>query len=149
MEKSEQRVMIKLLWMKGFGTRRIHTKLCWVLGDDCYSLVAIGCWLPRFREGDLSCTDHSRSGSPVIDISECLRAFVDKFPFTSANMMSKHFRISHGNIMEILQRDLGLKSCPVDGHHISSAHHKQLIISIVLELYCTFCNSYNRLILRE
>jgi hypothetical protein len=42
----------------------------------------------------------------VTDILECLRAFLDKFLFASANMMSKHFRIARGAIMEILQRGL-------------------------------------------
>jgi transposase len=68
MEKSDQPIVTKFLWMKGLRARRIHTKLSWVLGDDGYSLAAIERWLARFREGDLSCADHSRSGRPVIDI---------------------------------------------------------------------------------
>jgi hypothetical protein len=95
--------------MKRFGARRIHTKLSWVLDDDCDSPAAIERWFARFREGDFSCAGHSRSGRPMIDISECLRTFLDKFPFASSNMMSKHFRIARGTIMEILQRDLGLE----------------------------------------
>jgi hypothetical protein len=43
-------------------------------------------------------------------MSECLRALLDKFPFANANMTSKHFRIGRGTIMEILQRDLGVKN---------------------------------------
>jgi hypothetical protein len=95
--------------MKGLGARRIHTKLSRVLGDDCYGPAAIERWLAGFRERDLSCASHSRSSRPVIDSPECLRAFLDKFPFASANMMSNHFRIVRGVFMEILQRDLGLK----------------------------------------
>jgi hypothetical protein len=109
MEKSEQCLMIKFLWMKGLGVRRIHTKLSRVLGDDCYNTAAIERWHARFREGDLSCTDHSRSDCPVINIPERSRTFLDKSPFESANMTSKHFRIARGTITEILQRDLGLK----------------------------------------
>jgi hypothetical protein len=125
--------------MKVPGARPIHINLSQVFGDDCYIPAAIECWLARFREGDLSCADHPRSGRPVIDISECLLAFLNKFPFASANMMSKHFRIAHGIIKEHIQRDLELKNSPVDGRHISSARHKTLIVSIVLELYCTYC----------
>jgi hypothetical protein len=149
-EKSEQRVVITFQWMKGLGARRIHTKLSRVLGNDCDSLAAIELWPAGFGEGDLSCTNHSRSSRPVIDISECLCAFLEKFPFASVDMMSKHFCIARGTIMTILQRDLALKRlsrrwvC-----HVSSAHHKKLITSIVLEPYCTGCNSHNRLISRE
>jgi hypothetical protein len=110
MEKSEQRVVIKFLWIKWLGARCIHIQLSGNLGDDRSSPAAIECWLARFREGDLSYPDHSRSDRPEIDFSECWRAYPDKFPFTSANMMSRHFRIARGTIMEILQRDLGLKN---------------------------------------
>jgi hypothetical protein len=109
MGKSEQCVVIKFLWIKRFGARCIHIKLSRVLGNNCYIPVVIERWLARFREGGLSCADHSRSGRPVIHISECLRAFLDKFSLASANVMSKHFRIVCGTIMEIPQRDLGLK----------------------------------------
>jgi hypothetical protein len=95
--------------MKGLEARGIHIKLSRVLGDDYYRPAAIGRWLVRFREGNLLCADHSRSGRPVIDISECLRAFLDKFPVARASMMSKHFRIAHGTIMETLQCYFGLK----------------------------------------
>jgi hypothetical protein len=149
METFEQRIVIKFMWVKGLRARRIHTKLSRVLGDDCSSPAAIECWLARFRESDLSCADHSRSGRPVIDIPECLRVFLDTIPYTSANMMSKHFCITHRTIIELPQRDLGHKSSPVDGYHINPVHHKKLIVSMVLKLYCTCCNSYNRSISME
>jgi hypothetical protein len=109
MEKSEQCVAIKLLWMKELRARCIPTKLSRVVSDDCYSPVAIERWLACFREGDLSCANHSRSGRPVIDISECLRDFLDKFPFASTSIMFKHFRIACGTILKTVQRDFGLK----------------------------------------
>jgi histone-lysine N-methyltransferase SETMAR len=84
-------------------------KLSRVLGDNCYTPAAIERWLARFREGDLSWAGHSRLDRPVIDISECLHSFLDKFPFASANMMYKYFRMVRGIIMAILQRDIGLK----------------------------------------
>jgi hypothetical protein len=110
MAKSEQRVVIRFMWMKRLGARRIHIKLSRVLGDDCYGPAAIERWPARLRECDLSYADHSRSDRLATDISECLRTFLDIFPFASANMQSKHFRIAHGTIMEILQRGLGFKT---------------------------------------
>jgi hypothetical protein len=107
--------------MEGLGARRIYTELSRVIGDACDSPAPVEHWLVRFREGKRSCADRSRSGRPVSDISECLHAFLDKFLLASVNMMSKHFRTARGTIMEVLQRDLGLKSSPVDGCHISSA----------------------------
>jgi hypothetical protein len=126
--------------MKGIGARRIRTKLSRVLGDDCYSPAAIEGWVARFREGDLSYADHhSRSSRRVIAILECLGGFLNKFPFTSANMISKQFRIVHGTITEILQRGLGFKKLSRRWmpHQLSSS--QKVIVSIVLELYCTCC----------
>jgi hypothetical protein len=57
----------------------------------------------------------------VIDISECLRPFLEKFLFENANMMSKHFGMARGTITDIQHRDLRLRSSPVDGCHISSS----------------------------
>jgi hypothetical protein len=110
--------------MKGLGAKYIHTKLFRVLGDDCSRPAAIERWLARFHEGDLSSANHFRSGRLVIDISEYLHAALEKFPFVSANMMSKHFRRMHGTVMEILQRHLVIKSSRVDRCYISSDHHK-------------------------
>jgi hypothetical protein len=142
MEKSEQHVVIKFQGMKALGARRIDTKLSRVLGDDCSGPAATERWFARFREGDLSCAGHSRSGRAVIDSSECLRAFLDKFPFVSANVMSKHFRIARGTIMEILQRDLGLKtfSCRWVPYQLSSSQkadrvdHSRALLHLLQQL---------------
>jgi hypothetical protein len=49
MEKPEQCVVIKFLWMKGFGARGIHIKLSRVPSDDSYDIAATQRWLSRFR----------------------------------------------------------------------------------------------------
>jgi hypothetical protein len=36
MEKEEQRFVIKYLWMKDWGAKRIHQELVTRLGDDAY-----------------------------------------------------------------------------------------------------------------
>jgi hypothetical protein len=52
MEKSEHRAVIKFLWMKELGARRIHTELSLLVGDDCYSPAAIERWLSSSGESD-------------------------------------------------------------------------------------------------
>jgi hypothetical protein len=49
MEKSEQRVVIKFLWMKGFEANCIRTILSRVLGDDCYLPRRLNVGLPAFE----------------------------------------------------------------------------------------------------
>jgi hypothetical protein len=38
MEKDEQRFVMKFLWLKGWGTERIHEELMNTLGDDSYAV---------------------------------------------------------------------------------------------------------------
>jgi hypothetical protein len=55
MEKDEQRFVVKYLWMKGWGTKRIHEELLTTLGADAYGQSPITIWSKRFKTGDLSC----------------------------------------------------------------------------------------------
>jgi hypothetical protein len=61
MEKEEQRFAMKLLWLKGWGAKKIHKELMSILGDGSYGVSQIKIWLQRFRVGDLSCKDSRRS----------------------------------------------------------------------------------------
>jgi hypothetical protein len=61
MEKEEQRFVLKFLWQKGWGARRIHEELMSTFGNDSYAVSQIKIWLQKFRNGDLSCKDPLRS----------------------------------------------------------------------------------------
>jgi hypothetical protein len=41
MEKSEQKFIVKFLFLKGLGSKTIHRKLTAVLGSTAYSLTQI------------------------------------------------------------------------------------------------------------
>jgi hypothetical protein len=49
----------------------------------------------------------------LIDLSQdwdqSCRKFLDRYPFSSAKAISKHFRISPSTVKQILRRELGLK----------------------------------------
>jgi hypothetical protein len=62
MEKEEQRFVMKFLWLKGWGAKRIHEELMSTLGDDSDGFSQIKIWLQKFRNDDLSCKDSPRSG---------------------------------------------------------------------------------------
>jgi hypothetical protein len=53
MEKEEQRFMMKFLWLKDWGAKRIHNELMSTLGDDSYGVSQIKIWLQKFRNSDL------------------------------------------------------------------------------------------------
>jgi hypothetical protein len=96
MEKEEQRFVMKCLWLKGWGAKRIHEKLMGTLGDDSYAVSKIKIWLQKFRNGDLSCKDSPRSGRPLLPLGPQLEAFMQKYPFASARVIAQHF-VTTGN----------------------------------------------------
>jgi hypothetical protein len=54
METEEQKFVMKFLWLKGWGAKRIQEELNSTLGDDSYAVPQIKFWLQKFRNGDLS-----------------------------------------------------------------------------------------------
>jgi hypothetical protein len=109
MEKGEQRFMMKFLWLKCWGVKRIHDELMSILGDDSYAVSQIKIWLQKFRNGDLSCKDSPRSGRPFLTLGPQLEAFMQKYPFASARVIAQHFLTTVPMIKDILQRELGLR----------------------------------------
>jgi hypothetical protein len=51
MEKKEQRSVMKFLWLKGWGAKRIYEELLSTLGDHSYAVAQIKIWLQKFRNG--------------------------------------------------------------------------------------------------
>jgi transposase len=109
MKKERQRFLMKFLWMKGWGAKRIHEELMSTLGDDSYGVSQIKIWLQKFRNGDLTCKDSPRSGRPLLTLGPQLEAFMQKYPFASARVIAQHFLTTVPTIKDILQRELGMR----------------------------------------
>jgi hypothetical protein len=109
MEKEEQRFVMKFLWLKDWGAKRIHEELMNTLGDDSCAISQIKIWLQKFRNGDLSCKDYLRSGRPLLTLGLQLEAFMQKYPFASARLIAQHFLTTVPTIKDILQRELGMR----------------------------------------
>jgi transposase len=109
MEKEEQRFVMKFLWLKGWGAKRIHEKLMSTLGDDSYRVSQIKTWIQKFRNGDLSCKDSPRSGRPLLTLGPQLEAFMQNHLFASARVIAQHFLTTVPKINDILQRELGMR----------------------------------------
>jgi hypothetical protein len=61
------------------------------------------------QRGDLSCEEDQRSGRLFLDLSERIRRRLDKFPFTSARVLAKHFRTSLPAMRRTLKTHLRLQ----------------------------------------
>jgi hypothetical protein len=109
MEREEQIFVMKFLWLKGQGAKRIHQELMSTLGDDSYAVSQIKTWFQKFRNGDLSSKDSPRSGRPLLTLEPRLEAFMQKYPFARATVIAQHFLTTVPTIKDIPQKELGMR----------------------------------------
>jgi hypothetical protein len=102
-EKEEQRFVVKFLWLKGWGSKKMRQELMNALGDDVYRLSQIKIWSQRFRTRVFSCSDLPRAGRPPLTLRPHVEAFLQKDPFISACIIVKHFLTTASTAEEILQ----------------------------------------------
>jgi transposase len=109
MNEFEQRFIMKYFHLKGWGNRRITAELEGTFQGSALSRATVKPWLRKFKSSDLSCLDENRRGRPLTILGPVLKKFLDKYPFASAKVLSRHFDISPPTVKEILHRELGLK----------------------------------------
>jgi hypothetical protein len=107
MEQHEQRFVIKYFWLKQWGCKAIHHELTSALGGSAYSLSQVKYWTRKFKNGQLDCLDEIRPGRPLSGLGTVLEDFLKQFPFATARIMARHFRLSPTTIKDILDRKLG------------------------------------------
>jgi hypothetical protein len=62
-----------------------------------------------FKKGDSSWNDDPRPRRPLEILGPILQKFLDRYPFSSTKVISRHFPLSSPTVKEILIRELGLK----------------------------------------
>jgi hypothetical protein len=72
-------------------------------------------WLHRFREGNTSCEDRSRSRRPLTVLQDSVLKLLLKYPFASAKNIAIHFGISLSTVKGPLMREPGLRNGLKDG----------------------------------
>jgi hypothetical protein len=149
MEKEKQRFVMRFLWLKGWGAKRIHEKLISTLGDDSYEVSQIKIRLLKFRNGDLSCKDSSRSGRPLLTLGQQLWACLQKYTFASPRVIAQHFLMTVSTIKNVLQRELEMRkfSRPWVPHFLSPAQKVARVEAS--EQYCEFYKTRNQITLKE
>jgi hypothetical protein len=149
MEKEEQRFVMKFLWVKGWGTKRIHEEVTSTLGDDSYGVSQIKIWLQKSRNGDLFYTDFPPSGRPLLTLGPQLEAFMQNYPFTSARVITQLFIATVPTINDILQRELGMRkfSRHCVPHFLRPA--RKVASAEASKKYCEFYKMRNQMTLKE
>jgi hypothetical protein len=80
-----------LLFLKGLGSKTIHSKLTAVLGRTAYSPSQIKKWRICFAKGYLSCQDQIRPGRPPHVLGKALSDLLEEFPLASAGIIAQNF----------------------------------------------------------
>jgi transposase len=98
-----------VVMLKFSGTSCIHAKLSSIFAGIALSHSTVQKWLRRFKEGNTLCEDAERSGRPMIIIGDILSKFVARYPFASAKVISRYFRVSPSTVNKVLSRELGFR----------------------------------------
>jgi hypothetical protein len=106
MDKAEQRFVIKDVWIKGSGGKKIHQEFTSTFGEDAWGWSQIKISLRRVERGDFPCTDIPPRGRRPLTWDRQSQAFLQKYPFASARAIAKHFLTTVPTVKEILQRTL-------------------------------------------
>jgi transposase len=109
MDEVEQRFVATYFFIKGWGNKKITAESQTTFQDSALSNSTGKRWIRQFKNGDSSCDDDSRPGRPVTILGPVRQKFLDRYPFSSAKVISRHFRLSLPTVKEILRRELGLK----------------------------------------
>jgi hypothetical protein len=88
------------------------------LGAEQYGRAQIKKWIQEFGNGDISCKNVPRAERTSLTFGPQLVASLQKYLFTRARVLVKHFMRNVPTIREMLQRELGLKKsrstkCPI------------------------------------
>jgi transposase len=88
--------------------QNITAELQTTFRDSALSSSTVKRWIRKFNNGDLSRDDDSRPGRRMSISGPVLQKFLDRYPFSSTRLISRHFRIFPSTVKEILRRELGL-----------------------------------------
>jgi hypothetical protein len=91
------------------GRNRIHQEFMGTLGADPYGSPQIKIWLQTFNTGDFSCNDLPWAGRPPLTLEPQLKAFLQKYLFASAGVITQHFLATVDTVKDILQRGSGMQ----------------------------------------
>lgn len=113
MSQFEQRANIKFMCRLGKSASETLLALQTVYGDDSLKKTAVYEWFSRFKDGQESLEDESRSGRPSTSRNEGMIERVKQLIRADRRMtideLAQEVGISHGSIHAILSDDLKMK----------------------------------------
>jgi hypothetical protein len=109
MDEVEERFIVKCFDLKERSNKKITAELQTTFHDSATFNLTVKRRIRKFKNGDVSSDDDPRADRPMAIFGPVLQKFRDRHPFSSAKVISRHFRISPPTVKEIPRRDLGLE----------------------------------------
>jgi hypothetical protein len=109
MDRTEQRYVMKFLFMDGRKYKAIHTELSRVLKGHAISVNVCKCWCRKFKVDDFSMDDRVRPGTPPIEISDAILSLLSDEPLLLARVLAGRLSSTHQTIERVLVSDLGMR----------------------------------------
>jgi hypothetical protein len=109
MDRTEQRSVMKFLFMDGRKQKAIHTKFSRVLKGNVVSVDVCKYWCRKFKAGDFSMDDWVRPGRPPIKLSGAIMSLLSDEPFLSARVLAVRLSLTGHTIKRVLVSDLGMR----------------------------------------
>jgi hypothetical protein len=130
MDQTEQRHMMKFLFMDGRKYKPIHTKLSRVLKGHAVSVNVCKYSCRKFKAGDFSMDDRVRPGRPPIKLFGAIMNLLSDEPFLSARVLAARLSSTHQTIKRVLASDLGMRKfvgrwIP---HDLSEANRRERVL---------------------
>jgi hypothetical protein len=109
MDRTEQRHVMKFLFMDERKYKAIHTELSRVLKGHTISVDFCKYWCRKFKAGDFSMDDWVRPGKPPIELSCAIMSLLSDKPFLSARVLAVRLSSTHQTIKRVLVSNLGMR----------------------------------------
>jgi hypothetical protein len=136
MDRTEQRHIMKFLFMDGRKYKAIHTELSWIFEGHAASVDICKYWCRKFKAGDFSMDDRVRPGRLPIELSGAIMDLLSDEPFLSARVLAVRLSSTHQTIKGVLVSDLGMRKfvrrwIP---HDLSESNRRERVIKANLLL---------------
>jgi hypothetical protein len=136
MDRTEQRYVMKFLFMDRRKYNAIHTELGRVLKGHAVSADVCKYWCRKFKAGDFSMDGRVRPGRPPIEFYGAIISLLSDEPFLSARVLAVRLSSTHQTIKRILVGDLGMRKfvrrwIP---HDLSEPNQREWVLKVNLLL---------------
>lgn len=102
-EKTVVRVLLRHYWKKGLSAAAAAREICAVEGEDVVKEDTARWWFRRFREGDTTLEDQSRSGRPSVVNAADFPVVVNRLSCSSTRTLAEELNVSQSTVVRHLK----------------------------------------------